>query len=153
MVGRHLVLAAMCRFEIVPYGNADGGLLGRGIGQSHQKLLYLPEKHTDFIFSIIGEEMGYFGMVFIIVLFVIYLKSGTEIALSCRDRFPALLAGAGVFTVVLQAVFNIGVVCGLLPTTGMTLPFISYGGTSIVVNLAVTGVILACSRLSGRSES
>lgn len=135
------------------YAIADGGLFGRGIGQSHQKLLYLPEKHTDFIFSIIGEELGYAGMVFIIVLFVMYLKFGVEIAVSCRDRFTALLAGAAVFTVSLQALLNIGVVSGLVPTTGMTLPFISYGGTSMVVNLAVTGIILACSRISGRGKA
>ncbi|MFH1874277.1 MAG: putative lipid II flippase FtsW [Pseudomonadota bacterium] len=120
----------------------EGGWLGRGLGEGRQKLFYLPEAHTDFIFSVIGEEMGLIGVIAVIVLFALFCYRGLHIALQAPDMFGRYLATGGTLLICLSAVFNMGVVMGLLPTKGMVLPFISYGGSSLVVLLVVVGILL-----------
>ena len=120
----------------------SGGLWGTGLGSGKQKLFYLPEPHTDFIFSIIGEELGFIGVVSVITLFVILAYCGIRICLRAPDLFGSYLALGITSLIVLHAVINLGVVLGLLPTKGSTLPFISYGGTSLVVNFISIGILL-----------
>lgn len=119
----------------------SGGLFGRGLGESREKLLYLPEPYNDFIFAIIGEELGLLGALVVVGLFLYLGYLGYAIALRTSDRFGALLASGITFTLVTQAAINIGVATGLLPVTGLTLPFISYGGSSLIVSLAMTGIL------------
>ena len=124
----------------------SGGLLGVGLGKSRQKFLYLPEEHNDFIFSIICEELGLIGATVIMLLFSALILRGYWIALHARDRFGGLTA-VGVTTFIgLQTFLNIGVVTGLLPATGISLPFFSYGGTALLIQLAEMGMILSVSR-------
>ena len=124
----------------------SGGLLGVGLGKSRQKFLYLPEEHNDFIFAIVCEELGLIGAAIIMLLFAALILRGYWIALHARDRFGSLLV-VGVTTVTAMQVFlNIGVVTGLLPTTGISLPFFSYGGTALCIQLAEMGVVLSVSR-------
>ncbi len=119
-----------------------GGIWGTGIGQGYQKLFYLPEPHTDFIFSVIGEELGLWGVLTILVLFLILLWRGVVIAKNTENLFGAFLA-IGVTTAVgLQVCVNMGVTLGLLPTKGLTLPFLSYGGSSLLVNMACIGILM-----------
>lgn len=119
-----------------------GGLWGAGIGKGYQKLFYLPEPHTDFIFAVIGEELGFLGVVFILVLYGLILWRGTRIAFRCPDQFGMLLA-IGITTAIgLQVSINMGVALGLLPTKGLTLPFLSYGGTSLLLNMACIGILM-----------
>lgn len=120
----------------------SGGLWGTGLGNGKQKLFYLPEPHTDFIFSIIGEELGFMGVLFVIILFIILFCCGVKIALKAPDLFGTYLALGITSLIVLHVVINLGVVLGLLPTKGSTLPFISYGGTSLVINLVSIGILL-----------
>jgi cell division protein FtsW len=121
---------------------AAGGLMGTGLGQGKQKLFYLPEPHTDFILSVVGEELGFLGVAIVIALFVFIIMCGIRIAANAPDFFGAYLSmGISVF-VGLQAVINMGVVMGLLPTKGMPLPFVSYGGSSLMVNMISIGVLL-----------
>ena len=123
-----------------------GGLLGSGLGKSVQKFLYLPEEHNDFIFAIVCEELGLIGATIIMLLFAALILRGYWIALHARDRFGSLLV-VGVITVIAMQVFlNIGVVTGLLPTTGISLPFFSYGGTALLIQLAGMGIVLSVSR-------
>ncbi|MFC1532719.1 putative lipid II flippase FtsW [Thermodesulfobacteriota bacterium] len=123
----------------------SGGILGVGLGNSKQKLLYLPEPHTDFILSIIAEELGFAGMVAIISLFTILIIRGIKIALDASDLYSSYLA-LGIITFIgLQVLINMGVVMGLLPTKGLTLPLLSYGGSSLVVNLLGIGILLSIS--------
>jgi cell division protein FtsW len=124
----------------------SGGLFGLGLGEGRQKLFFLPAPHTDFIFSVIGEEIGLVGAVVLILLFFIFTLRGTSIAVSLEDRFGAYLALGITLMVSLQAVINMAVVLGLLPTKGLTLPFVSYGGTSLVANLLGVGILLRLSR-------
>jgi len=119
-----------------------GGLWGTGLGDGKQKLFYLPEPHTDFIFSIIGEELGFIGVLIVIIFFIILLCCGVKIALKAPDLFSTYLAVGITSLIGLHAVMNLGVVMGLLPTKGSTLPFISYGGTSLVINLISIGILL-----------
>ncbi|MCI2432601.1 putative lipid II flippase FtsW [Candidatus Acetothermia bacterium] len=119
----------------------SGGLLGRGLGESREKLLYLPEPYNDFIFAIIGEELGLLGALLVIGLFLSLGYLGYSIAMRTSDRFGALLASGITFALLTQAAINIGVATGLLPVTGLTLPFISYGGSSLIVSLAMTGIL------------
>jgi cell division protein FtsW len=119
-----------------------GGLWGAGVGKGYQKLFYLPEPHTDFIFAVIGEELGFLGVLFIIGLYGLVLWRGTAIALRCRDEFGMLMA-LGITTAIgLQVSINLGVALGLLPTKGLTLPFLSYGGTSLLLNMASIGILM-----------
>jgi cell division protein FtsW len=120
----------------------SGGFFGLGLGEGRQKLFFLPAPHTDFIFSIIGEELGLVGAMGVVLLFLILTLRGIQIGLSIEDRFGAYLALGITLMISLQAVINMGVVLGLLPTKGLTLPFISYGGTSLIVNLAGVGILL-----------
>ena len=124
----------------------SGGLTGVGLGQSRQKFMFLPERHNDFIFSIICEELGMVGACVIIILFMLLFLRGYWIALHARDRFGSLLAVGVISQLAMQVFFNIGVVTGLLPTTGISLPFFSYGGTALMVQLAEMGIILSVSR-------
>jgi len=120
----------------------SGGLFGLGLGEGRQKLFFLPAPYTDFIFSIIGEELGLVGAMGVVLLFLILTLRGIQIGLSIEDRFGAYLALGVTLMISLQAVINMGVVLGLLPTKGLTLPFISYGGTSLIANLAGVGILL-----------
>ena len=120
----------------------SGGLWGTGLGNSTQKLFYLPEPHTDFIFSILGQELGFVGTGTIILLFVLLVFCGIKICLKAPDRFGTYLALGITAFIGLHAAINLGVVMGLLPTKGSTLPFISYGGTSLVINLTSMGILL-----------
>jgi cell division protein FtsW len=119
-----------------------GGLWGTGIGKGYQKLFYLPEPHTDFIFSIIGEEFGLMGVVIIIVLYAWILLKGIRIARNAPDTFGALMAIGLTAAMGMQICINMGVTLGLLPTKGLTLPFLSYGGTSLLLNMASIGILM-----------
>jgi cell division protein FtsW len=119
-----------------------GGITGTGIGKGYQKLFYLPEPHTDFIFSVIGEELGLIGVMTVILLYGFMLMRGIRIARHAQDRFAALLAMGITVTIGLQVCINMGVVLGLLPTKGLTLPFLSYGGTSLLINMAAVGIMM-----------
>jgi cell division protein FtsW len=120
----------------------SGGLFGLGLGEGRQKLFFLPAPHTDFIFSVIGEELGLLGAIVIVLLFFIFTMRGIHVGLSLEDRFASYLAVGITLMISLQAIINIGVVLGLLPTKGLTLPFVSYGGTSLVTNFAAVGILL-----------
>lgn len=122
---------------------ANGSLLGQGLGNSNEKLFYLPEAHNDFIFSVIGEEMGFVGVVLIICLFVAFIYFGFKLILQIRDRVGVILGSAIIFVLGLQALLNMGVVLGLLPTKGLNLPFISYGGSSLICNFFGIGLLLS----------
>lgn len=125
----------------------SGGLLGVGLGKSVQKLYYLPAAHTDFILSIIGEELGLFGTVSVIVLFTLLIWQGARIAKRCEDPFGYFLALGIVAVIALQAVINIGVSIGAFPTKGLPLPFVSYGGSALVVQMICIGLLLNISRV------
>lgn len=120
----------------------SGGLFGLGLGEGRQKYLYLPEQHTDFIFAILGEELGFVGTTVVLALFAIIAWRGWRAALQAPDMYGCMLAVGITTMVVLQALLNIGVVTGSLPTTGITLPFVSFGGSSLVITLASMGILL-----------
>ena len=124
----------------------SGGLLGVGLGKSRQKFLYLPEEHNDFIFAVICEELGLIGATLIMALFAILIFRGYWIALHARDRFGALLAVGVTTQVLLQMALNIAVVTNLIPNTGISLPFFSFGGTALAIQLVEMGVVLSVSR-------
>ena len=126
------------------FGN--GGLLGQGIGGSQQKLFYLPEAHTDFIFAIVGEELGLVGALAIVGLFVVLAWRGLRIGLRAPEPFGAYLALGITLLIATQAIVNLGVVTGLLPTKGLPLPFISFGGSALLVTMLATGVVLNISQ-------
>lgn len=119
-----------------------GGIWGAGIGKGYQKLFYLPEPHTDFIFSVIGEELGLIGILVIIGLYAWILIRGIQIAKTTEDPFGSFLAVGLTVAMGLQIVVNMGVALGLLPTKGLTLPFLSYGGTSLLLNMASIGILM-----------
>lgn len=128
------------------YAIGSGGLLGLGLGKSRQKFLYLPEPENDFIFSIVCEELGYIGAAIVLILFALLILRGYWLAIHARDRFGALLI-VGVTTLLAVQVFlNIAVVTNLIPVTGISLPFFSYGGTALVMQLVEMGIILSVSR-------
>jgi cell division protein FtsW len=128
------------------YAIGSGGLFGQGIGNSTQKLFYLPYAYSDFIFAIIAEEMGFFGALAVIALFVLYYLRGMVIARQSDNPHTYLLVTGLVFLIVFQSMINISVAVGLFPTKGIPLPFISSGGTSLLCSLIITGIILNVSR-------
>ena len=128
------------------YALGSGGFFGMGLGNSRQKLDYLPEQNTDFIFAILGEELGFLGAFLVVVLFFVLAWRGYRIALTCPDSFGCLLAVGLTTMIVLQAFMNMGVVSGLIPITGISLPFISYGGSSLLISMTGIGVLLNISR-------
>ena len=121
---------------------SEGGLFGKGLGAGQQKLFYLPEAHTDFIFSVLGEELGLLGVLITLSLFAFFILRGFQIAAKAPDFFGKYLAMGLTLLIGVQAVLNIGVVMGLLPTKGLVLPFISYGGSSLLMSLLAVGVLL-----------
>ena len=123
-----------------------GGVYGVGLGESRQKMFYLPEAHTDFVFAVIGEETGLWGTTGILVLFGLLGARGIWIALHHPTRFGQLLAFGCTFLLVCQAGLNMAVAVGLLPTTGLPLPFVSYGGSAFVMILVYVGILLSLSR-------
>jgi len=128
----------------------SGGVIGRGLGASRAKLFYLPQAHNDFIFSIASEELGLIGALALIALFALFAWHAFHVALRASDRFGYLLAFGIGFTISIQALINLGVALGMLPVTGLTLPFISNGGSSLVVTLAMVGTLLNISKQGGR---
>lgn len=130
------------------YAIGSGGLFGLGLGQSKQKFLYLPENHTDFIFAITAEELGFIGASLVIMLFTLFVWRGLKIAVTSQDPFACLLATGITAWVGVQAIINIGVVTGSMPVTGIPLPFISFGGTSLLFTMAGVGILLNISKYS-----
>ena len=128
------------------YAIGSGGLFGLGFGRSRQKYLYLPFQYNDYIFAIICEELGLVGALMIIALFCAVIARGYWIALRARDRFSTVLAAGLVTLIAVQTILNLGVVTNLLPSTGIALPFFSYGGTALAVNLGEMGILLSISR-------
>lgn len=128
------------------YAIGSGGLFGLGLGRSKQKYLYLPFQYNDYIFAIICEELGLFGALMIMALFAVTILRGYWIALQARDRFSTVLAAGLVTLIAVQTVLNLAVVTNLLPSTGIALPFFSYGGTALAVNLGEMGIVLSISR-------
>ena len=124
----------------------NGGLVGQGIGGSRQKLFYLPESHTDFIFAIVGEELGFVGAVAMVSLFAVLIWRGLRIGLRAADPFGAYLALGITVLLATQTLVNLGVVTGLLPTKGLPLPFISFGGSALLMTMVATGVLLNISQ-------
>ncbi len=125
------------------YALAEGGLFGVGLGNSHEKFLYLFASESDFIFAVIGEELGLVGALAVIGLFLVFLYAGMRIARTAPDNFNAMLAGGCTFAIVFQAFLNIGCTIGVLPTTGKPLPFISSGGSSLIATFIMVGIVLS----------
>jgi len=124
----------------------SGGIFGLGLGHSRQKLFYLPAAHTDFIFSIIGEELGLLGTLGVITLFMIFIQQGLKIIKNTAEQFGYFLALGLVLMISLKAIINIGVSCGLMPTKGLPLPFISYGGSSFIFDMVSVGLLINIAR-------
>lgn len=134
------------------YALGSGGLFGTGLGRSSLKYFYLPERHTDFIFAIIGEELGFLGGLLVLVLFVLLAWRGYKIALEAPDALGTVLAVGLTTMILVQALINVGVVTASMPITGIPLPFISYGGSSLVFTLLGVGILLSISRGGRRWE-
>ena len=130
------------------YALGSGGIFGVGLGNSRQKALFMPEPHNDFIFAIIGEELGLIGCIVIIIIFMFIVLRGVIIAIKARDNYGFFLAVGIISVIAIQAIINIAVVSGSMPVTGVPLPFVSYGGTSLVFNLGAMGILLNISRQS-----
>lgn len=135
-------------FQIIQslYAIGPGGLFGLGLGQSRQKFFYLPEPQTDFIFAVLAEELGFIGGSFVLLLFALLLWRGIRIALGAPDLYGSFLAAGIIAMIAIQVMINVGVVTGLMPVTGITLPFLSYGGSSLTLMLVAIGVLLNISR-------
>ena len=135
-------------FQIIQslYAIGPGGLLGMGLGNSIQKHFYLPEPQTDFIFAIISEELGIVGAIIVISLFMMIIYCGFNIAISEDDNFKKYLAFGITFSIAFQTILNLMVVTGLIPVTVVTLPFLSYGGSSLLVGVAEIGILLNISK-------
>ncbi|MDQ6786238.1 MAG: putative lipid II flippase FtsW [Acidobacteriota bacterium] len=135
------------------YAIGSGGILGEGFAKGQQKLFYLPYPYSDFIFAVVGEELGLIGTLAVVLAFAFLLWRGARAALGAPDRFGVLL-GIGIVTgIIVQALFNISVVISILPAKGIPLPFISYGGSSIVVTLAAVGILLNISQYAGQTST
>jgi cell division protein FtsW len=124
----------------------SGGLFGRGVGESRQKLFYLPEAHTDFIFAVVGEELGFLGAGLVLVAFAVLVWRGLRVGLRAPDAFGAYLALGVTTLIATQTLVNLGVVTGLLPTKGLPLPFISFGGSALLTTMVATGLLLNVSQ-------
>ena len=135
------------------YAIGSGGLFGLGLGKSRQKYLYLPFQYNDYIFAIICEELGFAGALLIMALFAALIVRGYWIALHAPDRFSTVLAAGLVTLIAVQTILNLGVVTNLLPSTGIALPFFSYGGTALAVNLGEMGIVLGISRYRNKASS
>ncbi len=142
--GYHIIQSIKC-FKI-------GGLTGTGLGKGVQKLWYLPQPHTDFIFSVIGEEIGFLGSFLVLLLYIFIIFRTAKIALNAKDRFAFLLASGICVMFSVQVLINIFVSTGLIPVTGLPLPFISYGGSSLIVNMMAVGILLNISRHISSTE-
>jgi len=123
-------------------GFGVGGVFGEGLGHGRQKLFYLPAAHTDFVFSVVGEELGMVGTCGIVALYVLFLCLGLRVALRAKDSFGSFLAAGITLMISFQALMNTAVVTGLVPTKGLTLPFISYGGSSLIISMMSVGVLI-----------
>lgn len=128
----------------------SGGIFGMGLGQGKQKFAYLPYPESDFIFAIVGEDFGLVGCTAVVLLFCAFVFAGLRVAVNCRDRYGCMLAGGITSMIGLQAFINMGVVTGIMPTTGLPLPFFSAGGTSVTMIMAAIGILLSISRENGR---
>ena len=135
------------------YALGSGGIFGLGLGKSRQKFSYIPEAYNDFIFAIIGEELGLFGTIVVLLLFMVVIWRGIIIALKVDDLFGRYLATGIISLIAVQSLMNIGVVTSSLPTTGITLPFISFGGTSLIMYMAAVGILLNISRFAKLDRS
>jgi cell division protein FtsW len=133
--------------SLIAFGS--GGLTGVGLGQSRQKMFFLPEAHTDFIFALVGEELGLLGALLVLALFGVIALRGFRVAARHPDSFASLLAFGLTLVIVLSAVVNVGVVLGVLPTKGLALPFISYGGSALLGAMLQVGMLAALSRMTG----
>jgi cell division protein FtsW len=131
----------------------SGGVMGVGLGGSAQKFFYLPERHTDFIFAILGEELGLVGSVGLVCLFALFALRGLSVARRAPDRFGGLLAGGITATIAGQALLNMGVATGVFPVTGLTLPFVSFGGSSLIVTMVQVGVLSNISQYARRDRA
>ena len=142
-------------FQIIQalIGLGSGGVLGEGLGQGVQKIFYLPEAHTDMIFAIVGEELGLVGTAAVIVAYALFAYAGLRIALACKDPFGKRLAAALTILVCGQAVINLAAVLALAPLTGIPLPFVSYGGSNLVVQLASVGILLNIAANGSRARA
>ena len=134
------------------YALTSGGIFGRGIGMSRLKALWLPEANNDFIFAVIVEELGFIGGIVLILLILVLISRGIKIALHAKDNFGRLLATGITGVLALQSLINIAVVIGAFPVTGVTLPFISAGGTSLFVNLTAVGVLMNISKQKPKAK-
>jgi cell division protein FtsW len=128
------------------YAIGSGGLLGLGLGQSRQKYMYLPEEHNDYIFSIVCEELGFIGATLILLLFAILIVRGFWLALHCRDKYSSLVVTGIMALLTLQVFLNVAVATNLMPSTGISLPFFSYGGSALCIQMAEMGIVLSISR-------
>lgn len=128
------------------YAIGSGGLFGVGLGESRQKYSYIPEAHNDFIFSIIAEELGFVGCVIVLLLFAIFAFRGARIAMMAKDKFGSMIAIGITSLIAIQAILNIAVVTNSIPNTGISLPFLSYGGSSLLILLSCVGIVLNISR-------
>ncbi len=126
---------------------SNGSFFGQGLGNSNEKLFYLPEAYNDFIFSVVGEELGFIGVVATIIMFMSFIFIGFKMAIALKSRVGSIMVSAIIFAIGFQAFLNMGVVLGVLPTKGLNLPFISYGGSSMVANLAALGLVFACLKI------
>ena len=126
---------------------ANGSFFGQGLGNSNEKLFYLPEAYNDFIFSVVGEELGFIGVLATALMFVCFIFIGLKMSISLKSRVGSIMVATIVFSIGFQAFLNMGVVLGVLPTKGLNLPFISYGGSSMVANLSALGLIFACVKI------
>ena len=136
--------------SLIAFGS--GGVFGMGLGQGRQKYAYLPYPESDFIFAIVGEDFGLLGCLVVIALFVVLMIAGYRVAIACRDKFGALLAAGITSSITVQAFLNMGVVVGVLPTTGLPLPFFSAGGTSVSITMAAMGILMNISRNAGKMD-
>ena len=136
--------------SLIAFGS--GGVFGMGLGQGRQKYAYLPYPESDFIFAIVGEDFGLVGCIAVIALFVALMIAGFRVAVTCRDKFGALLAAGITASITVQAFLNMGVVVGILPTTGLPLPFFSAGGTSVSITMAAMGILMNISRNAGKMD-